>query len=163
PGASSQLATTRGIYDVSSGTTSYATASIYHTLGWANEYEQGSLNSLAEPWDYFPFNDRDFTSVAELMLVPGCPPGLFTKQFVEFSPAADNVTKIFGAVIPNLIPPTGGVSPTIQGVTTSTTTGGTTATYNTVQPYNTASTPFGYIYNTAAAGASSTPQPRSYP
>ena len=30
-----------------------------------------------------PFNDRDFTSVAELLLVPGCPPGLFTKQFVE--------------------------------------------------------------------------------
>ena len=64
---------------------------IYHTLGWANEYEQGSGNSLAEPWEYFPFNDRDFTSVAELMLVPGCSPGLFTKQFVEFSPAAGNV------------------------------------------------------------------------
>ena len=31
----------------------------------------------------FPFHDRDFTSVAELLLVPGCPPGLFTKQFVE--------------------------------------------------------------------------------
>ena len=34
-------------------------------------------------WSHFPFNDRDFTSVAELLLVPGCPPGLFTKQFVE--------------------------------------------------------------------------------
>jgi hypothetical protein len=34
-------------------------------------------------WDYFPFHDRDFTGVAELLLVPGCPPGLFTKQFVE--------------------------------------------------------------------------------
>ena len=34
-------------------------------------------------WAHFPFNDRDFTSVAELLLVPGCPPGLFTKQFVE--------------------------------------------------------------------------------
>ena len=164
PGANSQLSTTRGIYLIDAGTTNYATASIYHTLGWANEYEQGSLNSLAEPWDYFPFNDRDFTSVAELMLVPGCPPGLFTKQFVEFSPAADNVAKIFSAVIPNAVPPTGGVSPTIQGVSNGTTTGGpTTATYNTVQPYNTASTPFGYIYNTAATGASSTPQPRSYP
>ena len=31
----------------------------------------------------FPINDRDFASVAELLLVPGCPPGLFTKQFVE--------------------------------------------------------------------------------
>ena len=69
-------------------TSYYATQTIYHTLGWANEYEQGSLNRLAEPWDYFPFNDRDFTSVAELMLVPGCSPGLFTKQFVEFAAGA---------------------------------------------------------------------------
>ena len=45
-----------------------------------------TANDQAEPWDYFPFHDRDFTSVAELMLVPGCPPGLFTKQFVELSP-----------------------------------------------------------------------------
>jgi hypothetical protein len=169
PGANSQLTTTRGIYNVTGGTTSYATAAVYHTLGWANEYEQGSLNSLAEPWDYLPFNDRDFTSVAELMLVPGCSPGLFTKQFVEFCPTdgnppgTGNVTNIFNAVIPNAIPPTGGVNNTIEGVTTGTTTGGTTATYNFVQPYNTASTPFGYIFNTAAAGASSTPQPRSYP
>ncbi len=36
-------------------------------------------------WDHFPFHDRDFTSVAELLLVPGCPPGLFTKQFIENS------------------------------------------------------------------------------
>ena len=35
------------------------------------------------PWSHIPFNDRDFSSVAELLLVPGCPPGLFTKQFVE--------------------------------------------------------------------------------
>ena len=68
-----------------------ATQPIYHTLGWANEYEQGSRNGLAEPWDYFPFNDRDFTSVAELMLVPGCSPGLFTKQFVEFAPSYANI------------------------------------------------------------------------
>ena len=34
------------------------------------------------------------------MLVPGCSPGLFTKQFVEFAPAADNVANIFSAVIP---------------------------------------------------------------
>ena len=31
---------------------------IYHTLGQPNE--------SAENWDYFVFNDRDFTSVAEL-------------------------------------------------------------------------------------------------
>ncbi len=55
-----------------------STNSIYHTLGYPN--------SGAENWDYFVFNDRDFSSVAELLLVPGCPPGLFTKQFVEFAP-----------------------------------------------------------------------------
>src|SRR5262249_55413400 len=37
-------------------------------------------------WDFFPFHDRDFTSVAELLLVPCCPPGLFTKRFVEEAP-----------------------------------------------------------------------------
>ena len=52
---------------------------MFHTLGIANDQ--------AEPWDYFPFHDRDFTGVAELMLVPGCPPGLFTKQFAEFAPS----------------------------------------------------------------------------
>jgi hypothetical protein len=46
----------------------------------------GSKNDSAEAWDYFPFNDRDFTSVAELLMVPGCPPGLFTKQFTEAVP-----------------------------------------------------------------------------
>ena len=61
----------------------------YHTLGLPND---GTVNtslspwSLNEPWDYFAFNDRDFTSVAELLMVPGCPPGLFTKQFAEFAP-----------------------------------------------------------------------------
>ncbi|WP_435005335.1 hypothetical protein P12x_003232 [Tundrisphaera lichenicola] len=44
----------------------------------------GAINDPADPaWDYFPFHDRDFSSVAELLLVPGCPPGLFTKQFAE--------------------------------------------------------------------------------
>ena len=51
---------------------------IYHTLN--------KINDQSEPWDYFPFNDRDFTSVAELTLVPGCPPGLFAEQFVELTP-----------------------------------------------------------------------------
>ena len=60
------------------------TQNIYHTLG--------NINDQAEPWDYFPFNDRDFTSVAELMLVPGCPPGLFTKQFVELAPMPPSTT-----------------------------------------------------------------------
>jgi hypothetical protein len=44
----------------------------------------GLANNPADPnWDYFPFHDRDFNSVAELLLVPGCPPGLFTKEFAE--------------------------------------------------------------------------------
>lgn len=54
------------------------TTGIYHTLG--------KVNDSSENWDYFPFHDRDFMSVAELALVPGCPPGLFTKQFVENAP-----------------------------------------------------------------------------
>jgi len=80
---------------------------IYHTLGSPNDgtLYPGSTtppNSpyLNEPWDYFPFNDRDFTSVAELLMVPGCPPGLFTKQFAEFAPSSTNVTSIFGMVKP---------------------------------------------------------------
>jgi large repetitive protein len=182
---SQTMMNTQGIYTTSGGTF-YATQKIYHTLGWANEFEQGSGNSGAEPWDYFPFNDRDFTSVAELLLVPGCSPGLFTKQFVEFPPSFGNVTNIFNAVIPNTIPPTfvstgtANSGATIQGVYTTTTTGGgttgggtaggggggqpgggtgtTTATYNFVQPYNTASTPFTYTDASATS-----PQPRSYP
>ena len=31
------------------------------------------------------------------MLVPGCSPGLFTKQFVEFAPSYANITNIFSA------------------------------------------------------------------
>lgn len=49
---------------------------ILHTLGEANRPDD-------PVWDYLPFHDRDFTSVAELLLVPSCPPGLFTKVFAE--------------------------------------------------------------------------------
>ena len=63
----------------------------------------------SEPWDYFPFNDRDFTSVAELMLVPGCPPGLFTKQFVELAPMPPSTTAVASPPtsfpVPSLMPP----------------------------------------------------------
>jgi len=98
------------------------TGKFYHTLGGPNDAggTQGGANlgaagvpptgppyttpptppSLVEPWDYFTFNDRDFTSVAELLLVPGCPPGLFTKQFAEFPPSAANVTNFFSQVTP---------------------------------------------------------------
>ncbi|QEH38168.1 hypothetical protein OJF2_67660 [Aquisphaera giovannonii] len=71
--------------------TNNITQPIYHTLGAPNDYTWDNLTtnpSIYEAWDYFPFNDRDFTSVAELMMVPGCPPGLFTKQFVEFAPSS---------------------------------------------------------------------------
>ncbi len=56
-------------------------------------------------WDYFPFNDRDFTGVAELLLVPGCPPGLFTKQFVENNNPLD--TNTTGTTTGALQPPSG--------------------------------------------------------
>ena len=83
PTGYSNLLGTQGVYYTGSTngnpTPYYSTNPIYHTLGIANDQ--------AEPWDYFPFHDRDFTGVAELMLVPGCPPGLFTKQFAEFAPS----------------------------------------------------------------------------
>src|SRR5579883_2993426 len=56
-----------------------STGVISHTLGSAN-------SPMDAKWDYLPFNDRDFTSVAELLMVPGCPPGLFTKMFCETVP-----------------------------------------------------------------------------
>jgi len=111
---------TKGIYYVETinGTTTnyFATQAVYHTLGWANEFEQGAQqytpptlpNQPYETWDYLPFHDRDFTSPAELMLVPGCSPGLFTKQFVEFAPSYANISAIFSTVTPLTTPPTGG-------------------------------------------------------
>ena len=77
------------------------TKAMYHTLG--------AINNQSEPWDYFPFNDRDFTSVAELMLVPGCPPGLFTKQFVELAPMPPSTRAVASTPtsfpVPSLMPP----------------------------------------------------------
>jgi hypothetical protein len=73
-----------------------ATNFMYHTLGLPND--------SAENWDYLTFNDRDFTSVAELLLVAGCPPGLFTKQFVEAAPSQVNAANIFATVTPILTP-----------------------------------------------------------
>jgi hypothetical protein len=81
--------TNNGLYGTTpiTGPTPTATGGrpgIYHTLG--------AVNDQAEPWDWFVFNDRDFTSVAELVLVPGSPPGLFTKQFVELPPMVPSLT-----------------------------------------------------------------------
>ncbi len=65
---------------------------IYHTLGLPNDGTFGDPATAAnmERWDLFTFLDRDFTSVFELAMVPGCAPGLFTKQFAEFAPSAAN-------------------------------------------------------------------------
>jgi len=79
----------------SGGATS--TGVIYNSIG-----EKGDRADYA--WDYFQFNDRDFTSVAELLMVPGCPPGLFTKQFVEFAPPV--TVSSAPLLTPPAIPPT---------------------------------------------------------
>lgn len=50
---------------------------IYHSIN--------TSNTQTESWSQFSFNDRDFQSVAELMMVPGCGPGQFTKLFIEDS------------------------------------------------------------------------------
>jgi hypothetical protein len=72
------------------------TQEIRHTLGAGNNpvdelrgHGGGTGVDVAHR-DSFPFHDRDFQSVAELLLVPGVSPGLFTKRFVEFPPDNDN-------------------------------------------------------------------------
>jgi hypothetical protein len=71
----------RGIYDILDPALKQVqtTGAIHQTLGAAND-------NADVPWDHLVFHDRDFTSVAELLLVPGSPPGLFTKQFAEEPP-----------------------------------------------------------------------------
>jgi hypothetical protein len=110
------------------------TQDFFHTLGKPNDANGtsfGTINTpatptgLSEPWDYFAFNDRDFTSVAELMLVPGYPPGLFTKQFAEFAPSQSNVTTVFSTVTPLTTPLVGltGPAPPASATTTFVTPG----------------------------------------
>ncbi len=84
-----------------------ATNYIYNTLG--------APNDSAENWDYFVFNDRDFTSIAELTLVPGCPPGLFTKQFCEFAPSLSSAAAIFAMVNPVVTTATNPSYPAVTG------------------------------------------------
>ena len=96
---------------------------------------------LYEPWDYFPFNDRDFTSVAELLMVPGCPPGLFTKQFAEFAPSSSNVTSIFSQVSP-LPSPLTSTQLKVLPVAPST----ASNTFNAVPPTNNPLTPHTFPY-----------------
>ena len=77
--------------------------------------DDGTTNHRAQ-WEMFPFNDRDFTSVAELLQVPGCPPGLFTKQFIEepypgnYVSATYTTTQV--APAPSATPPTGPITTT---------------------------------------------------
>src|SRR5262249_46380590 len=49
---------TTGAANIGQLTGPSSTNGLYHTLGFPN--------NGAENWDYFPFNDRDFSSVAEL-------------------------------------------------------------------------------------------------
>jgi len=97
--------------------TTQVTKTYYNTIGL--------INDQPEPWDYFAFNDRDFTSVAELMLVPGCPPGLFTKQFVELAPMPPTTSAISSTPtnfpVPAQMPPNPTASPPtpIAGLTTA--------------------------------------------
>jgi hypothetical protein len=56
----------------------------------ARSFILGIARDQDEPWDYLPSHDRDFTGVAELLLVPGCPPGLFIRQFAEFAPSRNS-------------------------------------------------------------------------
>lgn len=74
--------TTVAHYDPSkaTSTSNNATKPIKHSLNFEN---RANPSNPGENWDAIVFHDRDFQSVAELLLVPGCPPGLFTKQFVE--------------------------------------------------------------------------------
>src|SRR5262249_52452459 len=69
----STRSTMQGVYQDkdSNGTvqSKNTTALVYHSLGASDPNSDGA-------WDYLPFNDRDFTSVVELAMVPSCPPGL---------------------------------------------------------------------------------------
>lgn len=137
---------TYGLANIGGGIPNNASTNyFYHTLGFTNDG--------AENWDYLVFNDRDFTSVAELLLVPGCPPGLFTKQFVEFAPSQMNAADIFASVTPTVTPgstllsfngnPTANppTPSTPQYISTAGGTGGGSISYA-VSPFATATVPF---------------------
>ena len=66
-----------GQYITTAGATNPTTRGFRATIG------KNSGTNRDSNWAHVPFHDRDFANVAELLLVPGCPPGLFTKQFVE--------------------------------------------------------------------------------
>jgi hypothetical protein len=69
-------------------------------MGTVNHSINAATRTPHDKWDSLVFHDRDFQSPAELLLVPGCPPGLFTKQFVyENDPT---LTRSFGVNDGNL-------------------------------------------------------------
>ncbi len=86
--------------DTNPGTGHRSSKTYFHTLGSEN-------NPKDNDWDYLAFNDRDFASVAELLMVPGCPPGLFTKQFVEEDYPGRTATAFSDTTIPAVTPPSG--------------------------------------------------------
>jgi hypothetical protein len=117
---------------------------MYHTIGLTTGNDQ------KEPWDWFVFHDRDFSSVAELTLVPGCPPGLFTKQFVELPPLPPSTTSMVASgvyanfPVPSSTPPPPPNPPTVPS------------------PISTApAAPSAYTYSAAATGSAL--QPHTYP
>ncbi len=80
---------TNGQYVASGGSIALTTSTINDSLG---------TYTRSDAWDYLPFNDRDFTSVVELAMVPSCPPGLFSKQFCEAAPPILGTTPISSVV-----------------------------------------------------------------
>ncbi len=80
---------------------------IYESIGGPNSPDEQANNGVG--WCYFPFHDRDFTSVAELLLVPSVPPGLFTKFFVERGTTDPAVPQA-----PQVVPPTAYTNPPLQ-------------------------------------------------
>ena len=137
---------------------------IYHTLGFPNDgafLTPTTTPVQQEEWDYFAFNDRDFTSVFELTLVPGCPPGLFTKQFAEFAPSQTNATTYFTpATTANHATPSVTNLPAVGGTNPGTATdvfANASTVANPVQPHT-----FPYLVDKffyTGAGATAAPAP----
>ncbi|APW62604.1 hypothetical protein [Paludisphaera borealis] len=103
--------TNYGIYTKTAQTNPATEPNIFHSLGI--DVGAGQKDTR---WNRFVFNDRDFTSPAELMLVPGCPPGLFTKLFVEAEPTASNTGVYFNRAASPGDPPPSTTSPVTLGL-----------------------------------------------
>ncbi len=122
--------------------------------------------------DYFVFNDRDFVSAAELTLVPGCPPGLFTKQFVENNDPWDSNTFTGGTITVNGQSQaySGALQPSSGVASTTPATSATSPTFDasTFPPAESQTYPYlidKFFYSAASVGCRrSTPRPTApYP